>query len=554
MIRLLRYLIFLSILGLVLPANVGGQVPNNKFGIHIMNESDLGDAALLVNSNGGEWGYVTLVIREDERDSARWQMAFDQMRRLKLIPIVRLATKMDDLYWKAPKEEEAVNWASFLNSLNWPVKNRYVVLFNEPNQAKEWGGELDPANFTKITKHYYETLKRFSSDFFIMPGALDLAAPNSGTTMDASDYYSRMYEADNSIFTLFDGLASHSYPNPGFSGNPEDRGKMSIRGYDWEVNYLKKFGMNPEIPVFITETGWLNGEGAPENYKKAYEDAWNSDQVLAVTPFLLSYQDKPFDSFSWKNPKTREFYPQYYSIQSMTKFKGAPEQLTSFEFVGHSFPARLVSDSEYSFSVSLKNTGQSIWTESDGYLVKAETTFSEENLRVGKVPTTEPGGEATIPIRIKTAEPRGIHTIKLSLYKNETLLGEISEIELLLVSPPIVSVFARFWFGDKDNTGSVTIYDKNVPITTFENITFLEGRATLPPLKNVIPGEAYKFILSKPSFIPVERSQKVLTGQTYIDFGRLIPLDLNKDGEVNAGDLITHFQNPLNTQIEVLSI
>ena len=47
-------------------------IRNNRFGIHILDETDLADAAALVNSNGGEWGYVTLVIRQDERDSARW--------------------------------------------------------------------------------------------------------------------------------------------------------------------------------------------------------------------------------------------------------------------------------------------------------------------------------------------------------------------------------------------------------------------------------------------------------------------------------------------------
>ena len=52
------------------------EVPNNKFGIHILNDSDLEDAANLVNSTGGDFGYVTLVIREDERNLERWQKVF----------------------------------------------------------------------------------------------------------------------------------------------------------------------------------------------------------------------------------------------------------------------------------------------------------------------------------------------------------------------------------------------------------------------------------------------------------------------------------------------
>ena len=48
-------------------------VPNNSFGIHIANIQDLEDAAKLVNSSGGDWGYVTLVITEDNRTISLWQ-------------------------------------------------------------------------------------------------------------------------------------------------------------------------------------------------------------------------------------------------------------------------------------------------------------------------------------------------------------------------------------------------------------------------------------------------------------------------------------------------
>src|SRR3989339_1506099 len=71
-------------------------VPNNSFGIHIANIADLEDAAKLVNSNGGDWGYVTLVIAENNRTVNLWQEVFNKMRRLHLIPIVRIATKEEN--------------------------------------------------------------------------------------------------------------------------------------------------------------------------------------------------------------------------------------------------------------------------------------------------------------------------------------------------------------------------------------------------------------------------------------------------------------------------
>jgi hypothetical protein len=110
------------------------SVPNNKVGIHIFSEKDLENAQKLINSGGGDWGYVTIVITEGERNHDRWQQVMDEMRRAHVIPIIRIATKANGNTWEKPTAEEINNWVAFLNSLNWVVKNRYVVIGNEPNQ------------------------------------------------------------------------------------------------------------------------------------------------------------------------------------------------------------------------------------------------------------------------------------------------------------------------------------------------------------------------------------------------------------------------------------
>src|SRR3972149_8758847 len=71
------------------------SVPNNKYGIHIVDTNDIFDLPPLVNSSGGDWGYVTLVLSDAERDPDRWQNIFDHLRRLLLIPIIRLATHVE---------------------------------------------------------------------------------------------------------------------------------------------------------------------------------------------------------------------------------------------------------------------------------------------------------------------------------------------------------------------------------------------------------------------------------------------------------------------------
>ena len=115
---ILSSIIFFSTHSWVLAEKNPTAVPNNKFGIHINNENELKDASLLVNSTEGDWGYVTFVITEAERNHDRWQQTFDQMRRLHLIPIVRIATKVDGDNWQIPNNAEINNWIAFLNSLN----------------------------------------------------------------------------------------------------------------------------------------------------------------------------------------------------------------------------------------------------------------------------------------------------------------------------------------------------------------------------------------------------------------------------------------------------
>ena len=302
-------------------------VPNNKFGIHISHEHDLESAANLVNSTGGEWGYVTVVIREDEMDQARWQNFMNEAKAKHLIPIVRIATLIKNNHWKKPETQKANGWALFLNSLDWPTQNRYVVLFNEPNHAKEWGNEISPENYASLARTYWEQLKRTSSDFFVLPAALDLAAPDSHDTMSAETFYQKMYASDSLIFTIFDGLASHSYPNPNFCGLPTDSGKTSVRGFEWELSTLQKYDLLPNSPVFITETGWscpLPPTTISSYYQETFGSAWTHPNLVAITPFILSYPSFPFANFSWLDANQKPT-PHYQTIQSLSKIKGEPK-------------------------------------------------------------------------------------------------------------------------------------------------------------------------------------------------------------------------------------
>ncbi len=83
---------------------------NNKFGMSLLQPTyeDFKKTAELVNSKGGDWGYVTLVIQEDDTDVNKWQDIFNQLREFRLIPIVRIATKPEKDYWRKPNKDDLI--------------------------------------------------------------------------------------------------------------------------------------------------------------------------------------------------------------------------------------------------------------------------------------------------------------------------------------------------------------------------------------------------------------------------------------------------------------
>lgn len=532
--------LFLMFLMLVQPARaiVDPRLsPNNRFGIHILEPQDLQPAAELVNSNG-DWGYVTVVLRRNDLNREKWQSSFDEMRRRHLIPIVRLATAPQNSHWVKPQPEDVDRLVEFLNSLNWVVRNRYVVLFNEPNHAKEWGNDISPAEYVAVVKLFREKLKTASDDFFILPAGLDTAASNSVDTMTATEFWRQMYLSDPQIFSYFDGWNSHSYPNPAFSGPLSANGLGTIRSYQAEIGYLARFGLPQNLPVFITETGWSNNvNGLASLYEQAFRRVWQQPNLVAVTPFVLNYPQAPFKQFSWLGTD------HYDAVAALAKPAGQPEQIHSSEILDHNLPDEVVNSSDYRFFVELENTGQSIWERQNFTLQTGSDSFF-----ITHVPETEPGQSARIELGLKTPDSGGQIPLLVQLAYRGEPFGAAIEKTIEVVPPPTVVISARLLYRlpRSDDQFRLLIYNTDNRLLGETNLILSANQSEPVKLYNLVPDQAYRLVLLKNYYLPRQTWVILTKGANEARFKPLLPLDFNNDGKLSLNDFWLYLLQPLH--------
>lgn len=554
----MKKILLLLLLMLVFAQNVSAanfDRPNNKFGIHLAQPhlNEIKKVADMVNGNGGDWGYVTLVIEEQDRNRQKWQEVFDLLRDFHLIPIIRLATKPEGNSWRRPNKEDADSWAEFLNSLNWVVKNRYIVLFNEPNHGLEWGGNVDAFQYATTSREFAKKLKEKNSDFFVMMAGFDASAPNSMPMyLDEETYLRNIFTviSPDEFEKYFDGISSHSYPNPAFSGSPYDSGKGTIRTYQWEEDLFRSLGVNKTLPVFITETGWRMRDEitTANNFKTAYESVWLSDSnVIAVTPFVYDYQGPPFLEFSWKRYQSDEFYAQYYMVKDMQKTKGVPEVIDQGE-IEIVFPHELVAESSYHFTVMVKNKGQAIWDIGSGYDLKLLSPEGKPfDYIISSIKNTKPGQDAPIAMYVKTNTKFGSFRISLELQKNNNTLVKSQEYRIEIVPLPHLEFKTELYPKLSTDAPDFTIQifdEKEGLVFEKKGISVRNSWGIVDAVQNIILGKKYRIVLLKQYYLPRQDFISFKRGTNILRLKRMFPLDFNVDGHFDWSDLGVLFQKP----------
>ncbi len=295
----------LQVVFLTSPSLVSAQ-EGAVLGIHIMHPGEASDAIQLFGGSDGQseqWHYVTVPLTiADLKKPDEWAKFFAQSKEQKIIPIVRLVTRPEGEVWSRPTKKEVADYFLFLSQFEWPTPDRYVIIFNEVNHAREWGGVLDPAGYADILAFAKKWSLSEGISYKILPAAMDLGTPDTASARDGLKYIGQMLAARPQIFDSIDIWNSHSYPNPGFVSSPERQGKSSLRGFQNELAFIKQ-KTGKDYQVLITETGWretpTTARWLESYYKYAMQHIWSDKRVMGVTPFVLRGDPGPYSQFSF---------------------------------------------------------------------------------------------------------------------------------------------------------------------------------------------------------------------------------------------------------------
>jgi hypothetical protein len=255
-----------------------------------------------------DWSHPDLVV-----DHALAQ-GLQVVARIDFVP--DWARPPDTTYRYLP-EESYDDYADFVYTFVEHFRERvhYVVIWNEPNLAFEWGYRLpDPAAYTRLLQAAYRRAKDADPNVTVLAAGLapTLAPPGSEWGMDDLLFLQQMYDAGARGF--FDGLAIHAY---GWTLSPDAEASETTLGFSRASLLHEVLVRNGDgdLPCYITEAGWndnrrwanavrpaLRIDYTVRAYEKVLEE-WSWCRMVAMWVFRYPRPARTYqDDFTFVTP------------------------------------------------------------------------------------------------------------------------------------------------------------------------------------------------------------------------------------------------------------
>lgn len=344
-----------------LPGEIAqGPIPNNIVGLNIARLHQplyIWAASDLVNANGGDWGYLTVVWTMQDRDGPmaeyNFQLFLDRCFEFHVQPIVRVATTFEakreptvpgqravkpnpqgaEGTWMRPDWDEPRKWRDFFERGRWPTRHAWIVVGNEPNLGREWGGEVDAAGYARYLAHFLDVFAD-APRFDVVSGALDISNTTALPVMqDALEFLDQMAATVPGIFERLPAWASNPYSVPGQGPGV----RYTHLAYEAELDRIGR-----EMPVLITEAGHLQTGDEQEIarfYAEAFRDWMADPKVVAATP-LFWHPDRN-DFWMFELDKRGAFVhksPTYELMRRLPRIAGSAEYAVTIKNTARVIP------------------------------------------------------------------------------------------------------------------------------------------------------------------------------------------------------------------------
>lgn len=564
-------ILFFIMIGLSTPAlfskevSAATQKPTCKAGVHLISPSDnhFEMAADLINGpdREGEYCFVTLVATRKEMNTEYLQRVNNLAREHHIQIIYRIEEGFTaNGTWLMPNEKTVQTFIDAMSEITLANKDVYVVLGNEPEHAAMCGG-CTPESYVDWADKALDMLNAAPFNAIVMLAGHDVYSPqNPPDYYDAGIFHERMYKHKGEVLCKIDAGAFHSYPPGDFRGNGFGAGRYSPRGYEWELEIMKKFA--PEgckdhienLPVFITETGYKVGQGgvddqtAYEHMRGILEYYANDDQVVASTAFVFIACGEPFTPFAIAGCEGTDLNGVGQAIRDMPKIKGS----VNHEFKAHTTlecPKDLVENLDVLCVFEAKNLGTDIWKGSDGDYELSLIGFDGKGFHgprysFSTLREVKPGETLKAQLRYNPGTKIGEHPVIIGLAKNGTFLQALTQAKLQAFEAPVLVVQSENILGAKttadEESVQVQVFNENEKVIFRKKVAAVDGVLNVGKVGGVGFTGCYRVVLLVEGNLPVQKGCVPFDkGENIVEMPRLLPLDTDKDGKLSLSDILS---------------
>ena len=139
---------------------------------------------------------------------------------------------------------------------------QFIQIWNEPNLAAEWGGQIDPEGYAELLRVAATAARAVDPHIVVLSAPLAMTTENSERAMDDLTYWNALYESGAGPY--FDIMAANAYGlDQRYDAEPDPDG-LNIRRIELIREIAVRNG-DTEKAIWLNEYGW---NASPESFSE----------------------------------------------------------------------------------------------------------------------------------------------------------------------------------------------------------------------------------------------------------------------------------------------